>query len=50
MPGMINLLQIDENDDWGLRFFDCGMLNFLITPADLAARRWSAVRCYLTSA
>lgn len=50
MPGMINLLQIDENDDWNLRFFDCGMLNFLITPADLAARRWSAVHCYLTSA
>ena len=50
MPGMINLLQIDENDDWDLRFFDCGMLNFLLTPADLAARRWSAVRCYLTSA
>ena len=50
MPGIINLLQIDENDDWGLRFFDCGMLNFLIAPADLAARRWSAVRCYLTSA
>ena len=50
IPGMINLLQIDENDDWNLRFFDCGMLNFLITPADLAARRWSAVRCYLTSA
>ncbi len=50
MPGMINLLQIDENDDWNLRFFDCGMLNFIIAPADLAARRWSAVRCYLTSA
>ena len=50
MPGMINLLQIDENDDWDLRFFDCGMLNFLIAPADLAARRWSAVRCYLSSA
>ena len=50
IPGMINLLQIDENDDWNLRFFDCGMLNFLIAPADLAARRWSAVRCYLTSA
>ena len=50
MPSMINLLQIDENDDWGLRFFDCGMLNFLISPTDLAASRWSAVRCYLTSA
>ena len=32
------------------RFFDCGMFNFLIAPADLAARRWSAVHCYLTSA
>ena len=50
MPGMINLLQIDENDDWNLRFFDCGMLNFLISPEDLAARKFSAVRCYLTSA
>ena len=50
LPGMISLLQIDENDDWGLRFFDCGMLNFLISPTDLAARRWSAVRCWLHSA
>ena len=32
------------------RFFDCGMLNFLISPADLAARRWDGVRCYLHSA
>ena len=50
MPGMISLLQIDGNDDWDLRFFDCGMLNFLISPADLAARRWDGVRCYLHSA
>ena len=50
LPGMISLLQIDENDDWGLRFFDCGMLNFMISPADLAARRWTAVRCWLHSA
>ena len=50
LPGMISLLQIDGNDDWDLRFFDCGMLNFLISPADLAARRWDAVRCYLHSA
>ena len=50
MPGMISLLQIDENDDWGLRFFDCGMLNFLISPEDLAARRWNQVKVYLHSA
>ena len=50
LPGMISLLQIDGNDDWDLRFFDCGMLNFLISPADLAARRWDCTRCYLHSA
>ena len=49
-PGMLSLLQIDENDDWGLRFFDSGMLNFMITPEDLAARRFSAVRAVLHSA
>ena len=49
-PGMLSLLQIDENDDWGLRFFDSGMLNFMIAPEDLAARRFSAVRAVLHSA
>ena len=49
-PGMLSLLQIDENDDWGLRFLDSGMLNFMIAPEDLAARRFSAVRAVLHSA
>lgn len=49
-PGMLSLLQIDENDDWGLRFFDSGMLNFMISPDDLAARRFAAVRAWLHSA
>lgn len=49
-PGMLSLLQIDENDDWGLRFSDSGMLNFMISPEDLAARRFSAVRAVLHSA
>ena len=49
-PGMLSLLQIDENDDWGLRFFDSGMLNFMISPEDLAARRFSAIRAVLHSA
>lgn len=48
--GFINLLQIDENDDWGLRFFDSGMLNFFISPEDLAARRFDRVRAWLYSA
>ena len=50
MPGYISLLQIDENDDWGLRFFDSGMLNFMIKPADLKARRFDKVRVWLYSA
>ncbi|MBP5488720.1 MAG: DUF1963 domain-containing protein [Bacteroidales bacterium] len=50
MPGLIPLLQIDENDDWGLRFFDCGMLNFMISPSDLASRRFDRIRAYLYSA
>jgi len=49
MPGLLSLLQVDEDDDSDLRFFDCGMLNFLISPEDLQARRFSRVRCYLHS-
>lgn len=48
-PDMISLLQIDENDDWNLRFIDCGMLCFMISPADLANRYWGGVQCYMHS-
>lgn len=50
LPGMLSLLQIDENDAWGLRFLDSGMLNFMISAEDLAARRFSAARAVLHSA
>lgn len=36
----LNLLQIDEEDRWHLRFYDCGMINFLITPEDLKQKRF----------
>ena len=49
LPDMRSLLQIDENDRWNLIFHDCGMLNFLISPSDLLARRWDKVSCYLFS-
>lgn len=45
----VSLLQIDENDSWGLRFYDCGMLCLLIRPEDLAARRWGSVQGCLHS-
>ncbi len=48
-PDLISLLQIDESDEWNLRFYDCGMLNFLISKEDLEARRFDRVRCYLHS-
>lgn len=50
LPGQISLLQLDEDDRWGLRFFDSGMLNFMISPEDLVARRFAAVRAWLHSA
>lgn len=48
-PGYVSLLQIDEDDRWGLRFYDCGMLNFLISKEDLAARRFDRVKLYFHS-
>ena len=31
--GFMSLLQMDEEERWGLRFFDCGTMNFMI-PAE----------------
>ena len=42
-PGCLSLLQIDEDDRWGLRIYDCGMYHFLASPADLTARRWQNI-------
>lgn len=43
----VNLLQVDENDDWGLRFVDCGMLCILMSAEDLRERRWNNAFGYL---
>ncbi len=43
-PDCISLLQIDEDDRWGLRFFDCGMYYFLIPREALHKGRWDLVR------
>lgn len=48
-PGYEVLVQLEEDDDIGLRFYDCGTLFFLIRPEDLAARRFDQVRCVLYS-
>lgn len=44
-PGYVSLLQIEECDRWGLRFFDCGTLYLLIHPDDLRARRFDRIMC-----
>lgn len=44
---MVSLLQIDEDDRWGLRFFDMGNVNFVIPMESLAARDFSSVNVYL---
>lgn len=36
--GLVSLLQLDECEEWGLRFFDMGMANFLISPEALASK------------
>lgn len=48
-PDKISLLQVDENDDWNLRFYDCGMLNLLISEKDLKNRYWEGAQGYLFS-
>ncbi len=42
-PDCISLLQIDEDDDWNLRFYDCGMYYFLIPESALKSRDWTKV-------
>lgn len=43
------LVELDENDTIGLRFYDCGTLYFLIKPEDLEARRFENTICVLYS-
>lgn len=48
-PGWLALVQLDEDDALGLRFYDCGCLYFLIRPEDLEQRDFSRVKCVLYS-
>lgn len=46
VPSSTSLLQIDEDDDWGLRFFDSGMINFIIDSNSLMHRDFSKTELY----
>lgn len=46
--GLISLLQLDEEERWGLRFFDCGTINFM-APIDRQENDFSNVSLFLHS-
>lgn len=48
-PGYEVLVDVEENDEIELRFYDCGELFFLIKPEDRAAKRFDRVVCALYS-
>lgn len=47
--GMVSLLQLDEDERWGLRLYDMGNLNFLISKDALAAADFDKVKLYFHS-
>lgn len=46
--GVISLLQLDEEERWNLRFFDCGTINFML-PIDRERSDFSGVTLHLHS-
>ena len=46
--GMMSLLQLDEEERWGLRFFDCGTVNFMV-PVNRREDDFSNVSFFLHS-
>lgn len=48
-PDMINLLQLDEDDELCMRFYDCGMVNLLMKESDLKFKNWKKSKAYLHS-
>lgn len=48
-PDMLNLLQLDENDEIGLRFYDGGNLNLLMKEYDLKFGNWKRGKAFLHS-
>lgn len=48
-PGMLNLLQLDDDDDIGMHFYDCGMVNLMIKESDLKYGNWKKTKAYLHS-
>ena len=48
-PEYINLLQLEDEDEIGLRFYDCGSLNVMIKESDLKFGNWKKTKAHLQS-
>lgn len=48
-PDCVSLLQLDEDDDLEMRFYDCGNLNVLLSESDLKFGNWSHAFGFLHS-
>lgn len=48
-PEHLNLLQLDADEDLGLRFYDCGMLNVVMKESDLKFGNWKKSKACLHS-
>ena len=47
--GMLSLLQLDEEDRWVMRFFDCGTINFMMPLEAMLQRDYSQCSLFLHS-
>lgn len=48
-PDMLNLLQLDDDDDLCMHFYDCGTVNLMIKGSDLKFGNWKKTKAYLHS-
>ena len=46
---MVNLLQIDDDEDLGIRLYDCGNINLMMKPSDLKFGNWKKGKAYMHS-
>ena len=47
--GLLSLLQLDEEDRWVMRFFDCGTINFMMPLEAMLQRDYSQCSLFLHS-